>query len=118
MGQTYLAQVARIVATSIDLNTDIFSANLSPLKKGQGRFPVKHTIQIILSSSRIIKVMQDEAASTNVRGDLNSGAAIPANATHHFDVYLYGDDSSYNLQLHNGSATVDCQVVESEGNNS
>ena len=115
---SFLAQVNRIIATSMDIDTDFFSANLSANRKSSGRFPVKHTIQIRLSSSSTVKILKDEDTSTNVRSDLNSGAAIPANALHHFDVYLYGADSSYNMQLGTSSATVDCQVIESEGDNS
>lgn len=117
MGQTYLAQVARVVATSKDVNTDIFSANLSPLNKSSGRFPVKHTLQIKVATADVVTIRKDEAGTTDIRWDMNGGVALVEHVMYHQDVYLYGDDSSYNAQLLTRSTTVDCEVFESEGDN-
>jgi len=117
MGDTYLAQVARVIATSKDVNTDIFAANLSPVNKAKGRFPVKHTLQIKVATDDVVKVLKDEAGTNDSRWDINGGVALAANVKYHEDVYLYGADSSYNLQLHTRSTTVDVEVIESEGNN-
>ena len=96
-------------SSSIAINTDWFSANIGPIGE---RTSVKHSIEITIPSSGIIKIVRTRNGITKDQ-ILSGGCALATDTMHIFDIIIKQGDT-YNIQhTSGGTQNPACTISES-----
>lgn len=98
----------RVFDTAVALDTDFFADDLEPTNT-----PTTFRIYIALDTGGTVSVQRTSAAVTVVE-ELNSGAALAADASYMFDILVHEDDT-INLQTDTGAQILYCMVIEVPG---
>ena len=98
----------RVFNTAVLAATDFFAADLEPTNT-----PTTFRIYVALDTGGTVSVQRTSAAVT-VAEELNSGAALAADASYMFDILVHEDDT-INLQTSVGAQILYCMVIEVPG---
>ncbi len=101
-------QKGMIFNTAVLAATDFFAADLEPTNT-----PTTFRIYIALDTGGTLSVQRTSAAVT-IAEELNSGAALAADASYMFDILVHEDDT-INLQTSVGAQILYCMVFEVSG---
>ncbi len=98
----------RVFNTAVLAGTNFFAADLAPTNT-----PTTFRIYICLDTGGVFSVQRTSAAVT-VAEELNSGAALAADAAYMFDILVHEDDT-INIQTSVGAQILYCLVIEVPG---
>ncbi len=94
---------------TVAINTDWFSSDLGP--RGE-RTSVKHSIEITMAATGIVKIVRTRDSITKNQ-ILNGGCALPTDTLQIFDIILKQGDT-YNIQhTSGGTQNMACTISES-----
>jgi len=100
-------------------NTNWFSSDLGssvrPQKRGFQEFynaPIKHSIELMLATPSLVKLIATKAGANQKIMYLNSGLTLSSNSLYIFDFILHSD-ITYNIQHETASQNPMCLVTES-----
>tara|TARA_Y100000310_G_scaffold95109_2_gene92960 strand:- start:1150 stop:1515 length:366 start_codon:yes stop_codon:yes gene_type:complete len=102
-----LIEKSTIKETSKAIDTDWFTANISPTNT-----PANHRIYIRMATTSIVNIQMDDGTNSNIEMILNDGVALDANDLYAFDIIVPAG-YSYNIQHKTGTQNINAWIVES-----